>query len=257
MGIRSISLCALFAFAPAVEAGSIWQWTHQAFGGGTSNVFDGGPPDVAFWETTGLDDPSMTFLASDSTRPSSLGAGARASGQSRVGGNDDVFGVTIDFFVGYSPSGFVGGDNPGGEAEGSLSSVIEFVVPIDDMRWAYRLNIDLDPTGAFIGSTNTMLENLTRSTVFQIPNEDTIGGFLDFDFGAVAGDLIRLTSETSGSGSMGPGTGRSYDTDFRLSVSVPEPGMLSLLLVSVALTRRGRRAAIFSLSASPVMGGVA
>jgi hypothetical protein len=257
MGIRSISLCVLFTFASTAEAGSIWQWTHQASGGGTANVFDGGPTLSDFEETTALDDPTMAFVASDRTQTGSLGAGALTFGRSHIlGDSPKNFGVSIDFTVGYSPSSFVGGDNPGGEGEGSLSSVIEFVVPVDGLAWSYLLNLRLDPTNAFTGSTDISLENLTQSTVFQVPIEDTLAGFRQFDFDAVAGDLIRLTTEMSGAGGT-PAARRSYDSSFRLSVLIPEPGTLSLLLVSVALTRRRRRAAISSLSPSPVMGGVA
>jgi PEP-CTERM motif len=258
MGIRSIGLCVLFATASAAEAGSIWQWTHQASGGGTANVFDGEPPESAFDETAGPDDPWMFFVANDRTQVGSFGAGASSSGQSRIlGDSDDAFGVLLTSRTGYLPSAFAGGDNPGGEAEGSLSSVIEFVAPVDDLTWSYLLDIDLDPTNAFSGSTDIVLENLTQSTVFQFPIDDTVG-LVGFTFDSDAGDIIRLTAEMSGSGGMGPGTGRVYNVFFQLQVDVPEPGTLSLLLAGVALTRRRRRASAVPIRlAAPVIGGVA
>jgi hypothetical protein len=124
--VIGVGLSTLFALASVAEAGSIWQWTHQASGGGTANVFDGGPTESDFEKTTALDDPTMTFLTDDFTRPGSLGASVGSSGQSRIlGASADSFGVSIRYRVGYSPSSFARGDNPGGEGEGSLSSVIE------------------------------------------------------------------------------------------------------------------------------------
>jgi hypothetical protein len=256
--IVGVSAPLLFAFASTARAGSIWQWTHQASGGGTANVFDGGPTLSDFEETTALDDPSMGFGVNDRTQPGSLGAGAFAVGRSRIlGDSADSFGVSINYTVGYSPSSFVGGDNPGGEGEGSLSSVIEFVVPVDDVTWAYDLDIDTDPTSAFTGSTDIMLENISRPGESRVFAKNPPGGALVFDFDAVAGDLIRLTTEMSGAGGT-PAARRSYDTSFVLSVLVPEPGTLSFLLVSIAMTRRRRRAAAVSnVLASPVIGGVA
>jgi hypothetical protein len=259
--IIGVGALLLFAFASTAEAGNIWQWTHQASGSGTANVFDGGPVEEDSRATTGLDDPSMTFGAFDRTQPGSLGARARVLGESRIlGASDYSFGVQIGYSVGYFPSSFAGGDDPGGEAEGSLSSVIEFVAPVDDPAWSYLMNLRQDPTNAFTGSTDIMLENLTRFTVFQIPSEDTSAGFRQFDFDVSEGDLIRLTTEMSGSGGMGPGTGRFYDVNFQLEVLVPEPGTLSLLLISVALVRprrRGRASTAPIRPTAPVIGGVA
>jgi hypothetical protein len=260
MRARSIGLCVLFATAPVVHAGSIWQWTHQASGGGTANVFDSGPPESDFEDTTGLDDPTMAIAAIDRTRLGSLGARALVFGRSSIlGASPESFGVSISYTVGYFPSVFAGGDNPGGEAEGSLSSVIEFVAPANDLRWLYRLNIDTDPTGSFIGSTDIILENLTRATTFQGLSETPLGGLVAFEFGNSEGDLIRLTTEMSGAGGT-PAADRSYDSSFRLSVIVPEPGTLSLLLISVALVRprrRRRAAAVLDLPAASTTGGVA
>jgi hypothetical protein len=251
----------LFAFASTAEAGSIWQWTHQASGGGTANLFDGGSTLSASDETTGLDDRTMAFSAVDDTHPGPSAAEAVATGRSGILGaqGHTFFGVQSILTTSYSPPRIPpGGADPGGEAAGSLSSVVEFVAPVDDLAWSYFLDIDTDPLGAFTGSVDVMLENLTQSTVLQIPSEDTLFRFVEFDFDADAGDLIRLTTEMAGSGSTGPETPRFFNANFRLSVVAPEPGMLSLLLAGVPLTRRRRRASAVPIRlAAPVIGGVA
>ncbi len=232
-----------FAAASAVQAGSIWQWTHGATGMGTSNVMDGGLSVMDTGHTTSLSDVRMTFNASDRTMSGSLGASARARGASTI---DDDFGydgglsVVVDLTVGYFPSGFPGGDNPGGSAEGETHSVFEFVAPSDGIEWFYRLDINNTFPFPFTGSANAVVENLTQAiTVMTFDSEVDSEGF--FPFPADAGDIIRITTDLMGEGGMGPGSSKIYKADLGLVFRVPEPGSLLILFVGLAIVSRRRR----------------
>ena len=222
-----------FTAAPLARAGTIWNWTHEASGSGSANVFDGGPTVFDDGATTDPTDPIMNFNASDRTQNSSFGAGAAASGSSRIlEASDDVFRVWIKFTVGYFPSGFPGGDNPGGQAEGQLSSVIEFTMPAEKLTWYYQLLID--ETGAFHGDTNVFVQNVTQSrTLLQLSSEVFSVQTTLF---ADKGDTIRITSEMSGAGSMGPGSFREYQSTAEMFFIVPEPQTFLLLALGAIFT---------------------
>ncbi len=140
---------------------------HEASGSGTANVFDGGPPASHSDSTFDPSDRDMLFGAVDRTRPGSLGAAATASGASTAVSHDDSMTVRVDFVAQYGGSLFPGGDNPGGMAEGEVASVIEFIMPVDELDWLYELRID--DTIAFEGSTSVVFENVTQ-THFQPEN---------------------------------------------------------------------------------------
>ncbi len=239
-------LTVLFATAVTAHASEIWQWTHEAHGMGTSNVMDGGPPVMDTGQTTSLSDDRMTFNASDRTMSGSLGAAARARGSSTVDDNfgiDSSFRVSVDLTVGYLP-GLPGGDNPGGSAEGETHSVVEFVVPVDDMEWFYRLDIDNTFPFPFTGSSSVLVENLTQSSIVlaldsELETEKRI------PFPANAGDVIRLTSDFMGEGGMGPGSSKAYAADIGIVFSVPEPGSLSILFVGLIVVARRHDATYF------------
>ncbi len=206
-----------------------------------ANVYDGGPIEMGARTTDGPDDASFLFGVADRTsQPGSLGAQASVGGASRIlGADEDSLTASVRLDVGYSPSFFPGGDNPGGEASGSLDSVIEFVMPDDGVQWLYRMSLDTDIADAFTGESSFTLENLTRSVIFKIPND--IAPAVEFDFEAFAGDHIRLTTHISSSGSTGPSSLRRYSSDLRLDVIIPEPGTLALLLLGSILMRPVRR----------------
>jgi hypothetical protein len=236
----------LFAFAPTARAGDFTFLRHEASGSGWSNLFDGGPVVTAEGSTYGPTDERMFFRADDdSVTPGSFGAVASASGRSMISsipvldGLDGPhgFGVTVKLITKYLPSLFPGGDNPGGAAEGELFSVIEFVMPADDIEWSYRLSID--DSADFDGSTSVILENVTQSeTLLELTSEVVPTVFATLS--GSEGDLIRLTSLMSGSGSAQPGTLKGYKSSFYMSFTVPEPGTLSLLLFAgILITRRG------------------
>ncbi len=240
------SIITIFLTAAVAHATELWQWTHDASGSGMSNVMDGGPPVVRSVATEGLDDGRITFTAADRTRPGSQGASASAGGTSIVESFENfdgsfVMNITVDLLVGYFPSSFPGGDNPGGSASGEVHSLVEFVVPKDNAIWFYDFFIDNTHPELFDGSSSVLMENLTQSSVIlDLTEETTSDGFIPFN--AAAGDVIRLTVDGDGAGGMGPGTGRNYDMDLSLRFSVvPEPGAMVLLTLGWSMIRRPRR----------------
>ena len=213
-------------------AGTIWNWTHEASGSGSANVFDGGPTDFENGTTTDPSDHFMVFLASDDTMPGSFGASALAGGRSHIiEATDEVFRLRVDLLVGYFPSGFPGGDNPGGMAQGELTSVIEFTMPADELQWFHQLLIDEDTP--FEGQTRIVVENATRSELLlELSSEVLSTESLLF---ASQGDLIRITSEIWGLGNMGPGSVKEYQSVMEMLFIVPEPGSLALLVTAIVV----------------------
>jgi hypothetical protein len=144
--------------------------------------------------------------------------------------------ILVDFDTTYSPSLFPGGDRPGGTAEGRLSSVIEFPLPAEDVFWAYQLLIR--DTVDFDGSSHVVVENLSQSRpILELTSEVSA---VETRLRGQAGDIIRITSEMSGSGSAAPGvsTSRRYDADLDMVFIIPEPGSLVLLLAGLAVVSR-------------------
>jgi hypothetical protein len=222
-----------------VEPG-IWNWTHVASGSASANVFDGGPTVFNDGATTDASDGSMVFGAHDNTMPGSFGAGASASGRSKIlDSTDTLFRFSMDFDITYRPSPFPGGDNPGGEAEGELNSVIEFLMPEDVINWGYQLSIDQDDP--FMGSTNVLVENVTQSEVLASITSEVQPAILTEIQGAT-GDLIRITSDFSGSGATPPGGLRQYDSTLFMTFSIPEPNTLLLLLPAFLVRSKKHRA---------------
>jgi len=215
-----------------------WQWTHDAHGSGSANVFDGGPVEFAEGHTFGPADPIMSYLAIDYTQLGSLGATAKASGFSQlsVPGTAERLSYSSRFTVAYDPSGFVGGDNTGGTAQGEMLSILEFVMPASVLDWDYSLRER--ESFPFSGSTNVVVENVTQSQVLLELSSETPLTFTTLE--AHPGDVIRVTTQRVGMGSMGPGSGRNYQADFYTSFMVPEPGVVLLLVIGAWAVPRPR-----------------
>ncbi len=237
--LMTTSLALLALGAAGTRGQENWLTYHEASGEGWANVFDGGPPVTAFGHTSGPTDPTMSFTARDRTQPGSMGASARAVGDSSmVPLGEDVMMVWVQLRAEYIPSFFPGGDNPGGAAEGELFSIIEFVMPADEILWDYRLRID--DTLGFEGGTNVLFENVTQSQILLDLSEDTPQ--VQTTLSANTGDLMRITSIMSGSGETQGGSVREYEAGLRMFFTVPEPCTLLLLVGAVAATRKTRRA---------------
>ncbi len=224
----------------ATSAEGIWFSFHEASGSGWGNVFDGGPPVTATCATTGPDDDLMSFLAADRTQIGALGASARASGASRIIPiGDDAMQFVVEFDASYFPGLFQGGDNTGGAAAGEMHSVIEFVMPVDELVWAYGLRID--DTIDFSGSTRVVFENVTTGeTLLDLSSK--LNPSIKTTLVGDTGDVMRLTTVMSGSGETGPAPDREYDARFTTLFRVPEPSSILFLIPAVLFAmRRGRR----------------
>jgi hypothetical protein len=233
-------------FAAAAEAGEIPVLLHEAQGGGWANVFDGGPMVVDSESTSGPDDLLMRFRALDKMGSGSLGAVFDTFGRSWITNNDDDsdLNVRVWFSSGYFPSFFPGGDRPGGAGAGQLRSVIEFVMPTEELEWVYWL--DVTEFSDFEGSTEVVFENVTQSQTILTLTGEVLPAVETVLRGEV-GDVIRITSMMSGGGSIPANLTASGVYSGLLSARftvIPEPGTASLLGVGVLfLVRRRSRGA--------------
>jgi PEP-CTERM motif len=229
-------------FAAAVAAGEIPVLLHEAQGGGWANVFDGGPMVVDSESTSGPDDLLMRFAATDWTGFGSLGAVFDTFGRSRIISdkeNGDLD-VRVRFVSEYLSSFFPGGDRPGGAGAGQLRSVIEIVMPTDELRWIYWLNLDED--SGFEGSTEVVFENVTQSQTILTLTEE-VPSAVNTILRGNAGDVIRITSVMSGGGSVLAGSTvlRGYNVDlFNRFAAIPEPGTAFLVGVGALFVARRR-----------------
>jgi len=237
----TFGLVLVFGAAAARANEFTFSW-HEASGSGSANVFDGGPVVSGAGRAGNPMDPTMSFSANDSTRFGSMGAIASVLGRSQIFDvPSEEFGaegikVLVDFRAAYFPSLFPSGDRPGGMAEASLSSVIEFEMPADEIDWLYGLRIR--DTSLFSGSTNVVVENVTQSeTLLTLTEEILIG---EGTLSGNTGDLIRITSQMSGSGSAPAGitSSRVYTSNLGMVFLVPEPSTLALLFFGALLIHK-------------------
>ncbi len=234
-----VILLGLATNAGRAGAGEFTFSFHDASGSGCANVFDGGPELCDSGGTIGPNDSNMSFLATDRTQLGSLGALARAHGESRIYDLQDFDGITVqvELFTGYIPSFFPGGDNPGGAAEGELSSIIEFIMPADELIWGYYF--DVDDTIDFEGSTSILFENVTESETILTFSDDDAGALFEGILSANTGDLMRITSMMSGSGSTGPASVREYEARLSMTFIVPEPTTMLWFAIGGAIIYLG------------------
>ena len=232
---------AVLVGAGSAQAGTIWEWTHQAAGEDWANIFDGGPVDFGSGATKGPDDPRMPFSALDhSTRLGGvLAASYSTGGRSSVEGLLDTLRVSVDFRTAYTADFLPDADRPGGEGAGSMWSVIEFVMPADELEWFLSFTIDEAP--GFSGSAHLVIENLTQSaTLFDLTDS-----FITFDpitlFGHT-GDVIRFSYSASGEGSVPAGviSFNSFRARVLSTFTVPEPGAVVLLGIGALLLPKRR-----------------
>jgi hypothetical protein len=232
----TVVVCALLG--PYAQAGELWTWTNSAVGEGLAQVFDGGPPVTHSVDLQGTTASFLAFRATDDTGPGSLAAVASANGASRVGDFGQNMRVLVDFDAYYAASLFPGGDRPGGRAEGTFTSIVDFVMPVDQLEWFYGLGMGDAP--GFTGSTNVTVVNITSGQTLL-----TLGSVMEGDtiLAAHAGDLIRITSEMSGGGEA-PGElaiDRGYGALLDMIFTIPEPGTFTLLALGAVVALRRRR----------------
>ena len=235
---RILVLALVAVLQRPAQAGELWTWTNSAVGEGLGQVFDGGPPVTDSVDLQGTTASFLAFRATDGTRPGSLGAHASANGASRVAEFDQSMRVLVDFSASYAASLFPGGDRPGGRAEGTFTSIIEFVMPVDQLDWFYGLGITED--AGFDGASSVVVENVTQGTTLltltlEIGNDTVLT--------AHAGDLIRITSQMSGSGEA-PGDlalDQGYSTLVDMIFTIPEPATFVLLALGAVVALRGKR----------------
>ena len=237
------STCVVFLCTIAgarASAETIWQWTHVAHGEGWANVFDGGPVKYHSGATQRPDDADMWFSASDFTRAGVLGADYDTAGGSSVGGVPaDHLIVRADFSTSYTADFRVDADRPGGEGHGWISSVVEFVMPVDELIWGIVVRVQQG--SGFSGLTTITVENVTQQiTILELVNR---GIFAETTLLGQAGDLIRVSFDSSGEGSFPAGlpSVNGYRARMDNTFIVPEPSALGLLGVAVICVRTVRR----------------
>ncbi len=217
---------------------NLWQVTHEVSGEGWAHVFDGGP---VVTDSVAPGPRGLAFLALDLTRPGTDGASFRTSGRSLTSSSDAEarFYLDIYFFTAYGSSWLPGGDQPGGEGAGWLSSVIEFRMPVDEVEWTGGLSIR-EPSPGFYGSASVLVENVTQSLTLM---ELTSGFGFERTLSGRTGDLIRITTEMSGGGSAPPGYWlvRGYDSEAAMAFTIPEPSAGFLLVSALLVLRRRKR----------------
>ncbi len=229
----------------AGSAGTIWDFAHAASGEGWASVFDGGPPVHDSEAETGPDDTSVRFLALDRTinSPPAMVADADASGRSVIGIDDNIMIVSLNFRASYTPSFDPNGDRPGGTSEGSFMSVVEFAMPADELDWSAFQRVQL--SAFYSGRSTIVVENVSAGEdLIAFTEEDKVVGLEHMTLSGQEGDIIRISSEMSGAGSVPAGPVGLFrfdvNTDFMFT-HVPEPGALALLALGSLLTRRRRR----------------
>jgi len=222
--------------------GTIWQFTHEASGSGSANLFDGGPVVSQADATISLDDSRMSFSARDSTGSGVLGASASAIGISDIVLGSDILTLNADLSTSYRASSRVGAVRPGGEAQAWMTSVVEFVMPVDTLRWGLVFTVDRLPS--YTGSASLLVENVTRSEILvDESGSDRVSFRLDTFLSGTTDDLIRVSIDASAAGSTAPGlvSFGGFDVRVQQLFIVPEPASLSLLGLGALLVLRRRR----------------
>ena len=146
----------------------------------------------------------------------------------------------LRFSTGYTATSYLGSDRPGGEGDGWIRSVVEVVMPTDEVEWSVALLIE--QTSGFSGSTRIRLENVTDGITLFETNERVDSSFLLSD---VRGDLMRVTFESEGRGSAPEGlpTMGFYRVIASSVFIIPEPTTVVLLAISIPVVccRRVRK----------------
>ena len=213
---------------------------HSADGGGSAQLFDGGPPVADSDSVSGPDNDLMSFSAIDVSGDGPSAAFALAGGSSQITNFGDFMSVYVELDALYAPSTEPGGDRPGATADAALSSLIEFPAPAGALHWFYLL--DIGATSGFSGSANVVVENVTRAQTLLVMDSHVRPTTTILS--STAGDLIRITTDLAGTG-IAPADADSiatYSPTMRMDfLIIPEPATQALAAAGILILLRRRR----------------
>ena len=147
--------------------------------------------------------------------------------------------IGFKFRVGYYADTHIGADRPGGESAGWISSMVEFVMPVETLKWEFYPIVEInDPR--YLGSFRLLVENVSRgTTIFEMVGRDDAPDFL----AAGRGDVIRFSFDAMGQGSVSGGIPalNSLWLDLPITLTVPDPATQLLLGIGVLVLFRRRK----------------
>ncbi len=202
--ITLISLIA--AAATPAQAGHPFL-SHTASGSGTAHVESETPvfdSDV----TTDPDDPVMEFHAINSETVARFDSQAVSHVETPPSGGLTLQ-WTASLLVLYDRLIAPGFPPGGGGGDGQISAIVEFAMPSDEVEWTYSLDEELL---GYTGTVHLLAENTTQSQVL-LDVSAPAGGTLPL--AGVAGDLIRISVESSASGVSPPD---AQDEGYRMNL---------------------------------------
>ncbi len=216
---------------------------HEVDGGGTVQLFDGGPPVSEFISGNFPDEGILGFGVSDLTGIGAENSSIGASGLSTVGelsNPDPALRIITDLSVSYLGSG---PDRPGGTGQAEWTSIIEFIMPVEQAEWGLNFTQGVDP--GFTQNSMVTVENVTANQTLLSVTEPF--GIIDEFLVAEIGDVIRVTSVFSASGTAAPNVSGLFNSGATLGMElvIPEPATIGLVALGASLClltrkRRGR-----------------
>ncbi len=233
MRLRALWALVVFGLAGYSQAAN-WDWTHQAYGGGSANVTDN-PWAVTDFDQTENHDSLMTFTALDQSQNGTT-TYYNVSGSSQVSVNrNNHFAIDVLFDASYVPSEMAGG-TLGGIGRGSVISIVELAMPPANRLGQYQLNMDLvldiNVSDMFYGSTTVVITNITDE--YNELARFSSSAVHNMNITQYAGDLIRISSYLEGGGSVSDAVASHEYYQSHLEVDfavVPEPGTLVLIMI--------------------------
>jgi hypothetical protein len=131
----------------------------------------------------------------------------------------------------------MGAKRAGGEGNGSVTSVVEVVVPMDEIEWG--VSVDIDQEAEFSGTTHVVLENVTESITISAVSGS---GESRMTLRGMDGDLLRLTFQAEGRGNAPAGIPaiRNYTVEVSSAFIVPEPVGVTLVAIGAIVVLRRR-----------------